>query len=202
MTWANRITVLRILMIPLFIGLMIYYGNSVEDKNPRHWQWVLGCAIFIIASATDALDGFLARHFRQHTSLGTVLDPLADKLLLVSAIVLLTVNHGGIFEPLPLWFAVTVISRDLILAIGALIIQFMVGAVEVRPRIIGKIATFSQMAVVCWIMLKLPMNDALFAFGLWTAQIATITSGLWYIFDGVKQFGHHARAAADANDKK
>ena len=105
MNWANRITILRILLIPLFVGLMIYYANSVQAGSPQEWLRWLGCSVYALAAFSDAIDGYIARHYNQRSRLGTFLDPFADKALLVSAIALLSVNHADAFTSLPIWFA-------------------------------------------------------------------------------------------------
>ncbi len=194
MTWANRITILRILLIPIFVTLMIHYGRSIILKDPNEWFWAWACLVFAIAAISDGVDGYLARHRGQRTELGAVLDPLADKLLLVAAIVLLTVNYGDAFDGLPAWFAVTVIGRDLILGIGAMIVHLWVGEVTVRPRWIGKVSTVAQMLVIGWTLLKIHKPDVIFSVVVFVAATSTIASCLWYIYDGAKQFGAHGKA--------
>ena len=100
------------------------------------------------------MDGYVARRYNQRSELGAILDPLADKLLLVSGIVVLSFDHSPYLESVPLWLTGTIIGRDILILIGMLVIQLMVGKVKVRPRIIGKVATVLQMVVVLWIMLK------------------------------------------------
>ena len=200
MNWANRITILRILLIPLFIGLMIYYANSVQARMPQEWLRLFGCAVFAMAALSDGVDGYIARRYSQKSRLGSFLDPLADKALLVSAIVLLSVNHGDAFISLPVWFAVTVISRDVILAIGAFVLQMVAGNVFVHPRMVGKISTVGQMLVLSWTMLKISDQPPI----LWRVRtallvvtgIATVISGLWYGYDGAKQLNAEGKPDA------
>lgn len=203
MSWANRITILRVLLIPVFVTLMIYYANSVQAGAPQEWLLLLGCAVFALAAVSDGVDGYIARRYNQKSRLGTFLDPLADKALLISAIVLLSVNHGDAFVSIPAWLAVTVISRDVILAIGAFVIQMVVGNVTVRPRIIGKISTVTQMLVVGWTMLQIsdqpPVLGRIRTALLVVAGVATIVSGLWYIYDGAKQLGNESKTSAPRN---
>ena len=201
MTWANRITILRILLIPVFVTLMIHYGKSIILKDPNEWFWAWACMVFALAAVSDGVDGYLARHRGQRTELGAVLDPLADKLLLVTAIVLLTVNYGDAFDGLPPWFAVTVFARDLFLGIGAMMVHLWVGEVNVRPRWVGKVSTVAQMLVIGWTLLKIHKPDILFSGVLFVAATSTIASCLWYIYDGVKQLGAVAKASASRNDQ-
>ena len=99
------------------------------------------------------MDGYIARRYNQKSELGAILDPLADKLLLVSAIVTLSFNHSPHLGQIPLWLTGTIIGRDLLILIGIVVIRLTVGKVKVRPRFVGKIATVFQMIVVVWILL-------------------------------------------------
>ena len=184
MTTANKITILRILLIPVFVVLTLYYtkeGNEVYR--------VLAILCFAIAAILDGVDGYVARRYNQRSELGAILDPLADKLLLVSGIVVLSFDHAPYLESVPLWLTGTIIGRDIVILIGMLVIQLMVGKVKVRPRIVGKVATVLQMAVVLWIMLKWE-ESWLGALTLGTA-ICTGISGLLYVWDGSRQLSAH-----------
>ena len=149
MTTANKITILRILLIPFFVVELIYY---VETGNEIHR--FVAILSFAVAAILDGVDGYIARHYNQISELGKILDPLADKLLLVSGIVALSFNHGPLLGQIPLWLTGTIIGRDLLILIGMVVIHLTVGKVVVHPRIIGKCATVLQMAVVIWILLK------------------------------------------------
>ena len=129
MTPANQLTLLRVVLIPAFVILVVY----------GYLGWAL--VVFAIAGLTDALDGLLARWTGQRTSLGAWLDPMADKLLLVTMFVMLTLP--GIGEPnrLPLWFTVLVISRDVAIVDTVAVVNLAVGPRTFRPSIYGKIAT-------------------------------------------------------------
>ena len=84
MTTANKITVVRILMIPVFVTLAIYYGQSIQEGDPQDWQRFAAIAVFLLAAVSDGLDGYVARRYNQRSSLGMILDPIADKGLLNS----------------------------------------------------------------------------------------------------------------------
>jgi len=188
MTTANKITILRILLIPFFVVELIYY---VETGNEIHR--LVAILSFAVAAILDGVDGYIARHYNQKSELGAILDPLADKLLLVSGIVALSFNHGTFLGQIPLWLTGTIIGRDFLILIGMVVIQLTVGKVVVHPRFIGKCATVLQMAVVIWILLK--WDDGSGARWLkiltLTAAVCTGISGLLYIWDGVKQLGSH-----------
>src|SRR5208282_6169198 len=130
MTTANKITILRILVIPFFVVELIYY---VRTGNEIHR--LLAILSFAVAAILDGVDGYIARHYHQISELGKILDPLADKLLLVSGIVTLSFNHGTFLGQIPLWLTGTIIGRDLLILIGMMVIYYTVGKVAVHPRI-------------------------------------------------------------------
>jgi CDP-diacylglycerol--glycerol-3-phosphate 3-phosphatidyltransferase len=188
MTTANKITILRILLIPFFVVELIYY---VETGNEIHR--LVDILSFAVAAILDGVDGFIARHYHQISELGKILDPLADKLLLVSGIVALSFNNGTLLGQIPLWLTGTIIGRDFLILIGMVVIHLTVGKVVVHPRFIGKCATVLQMAVVIWILLKWDAGRGAHWLKIWTvcAAVCTGVSGLLYILDGVKQLGSH-----------
>src|SRR5690349_5795865 len=151
MTTANKITILRILLIPFFVVQVLYYVKAGHELH-----LLLAILSFATAAICDGVDGYIARRYNQRSELGAILDPLADKLLLVSGIVVLSFDHHPYLETIPLWLTGTVIGRDMLLLIGLVVIQMVVGKVDVHPRILGKVATVLQMVVVLWILLKWP----------------------------------------------
>ena len=189
MTTANKITIIRILLIPVFIWLTLDYIRDCQRGEGQDWQRWLACAVFATASISDAVDGYIARRYHQKTELGTYLDPLADKLLLVSALVLLSIRfkEKSPFEPLPLWFPVLVVSRDLIILGGIILIHMITGHVKAKPRMVGKAATLFQMITLGWILLQQPSVK----WPLYAAGVCTFISGIWYILDGITQFNAH-----------
>lgn len=180
MNTANKITLLRILLVPFFVTELLYYTHA----NLEVYR-LLAVLSFAAASVLDAVDGYVARRYQQQTELGAVLDPLADKLLLVSALVTLSFDHRPALEPLPLWLVSTVFSRDLIILAGMAVIHYTCGKVKVRPHWIGKGATVLQMVTVAWTLLKWD-PDWLQPCSL-AAAIATGLSGVIYIRAGVAQ---------------
>jgi cardiolipin synthase (CMP-forming) len=191
MTLANKITILRILLIPLFVWVTLDYVRDYRRGLDNDWERAVACVIFAVAAFSDAVDGYIARRYQQKTELGAFLDPVADKALLISALVLLSRDNGDAFEQLPLWFPVLVISRDAILLVGAVLIHLHVGKVVPRPRVVGKCATFFQMITLGWILLKVPQPS--FRWPLVLAGLFTFASGAWYIFDGIKQLNVHEK---------
>src|SRR2546427_6872101 len=191
MTTANKITILRILLIPFFVVEVLYY---VKDGHELHR--LLAILSFAVAAICDGVDGYIARRYNQRSELGAILDPLADKLLLVSGIVVLSFEHRPYLETVPLWLTGTIIGRDILVLVGMFVIQMTVGKVAVRPRILGKIATVLQMVVVLWILLKWP-EKWLFSLIL-AAAICTGGSGLLYVWDGVRQLSAHPASSPKA----
>jgi CDP-diacylglycerol--glycerol-3-phosphate 3-phosphatidyltransferase len=191
MTTANKITIFRILLIPLFIWLTLDYIRNFQRDQTREWERILACLIFATAAISDGVDGYIARRYKQKSELGAFLDPLADKALLVSAMILLSVRFkdGTPFALLPLWFPILVISRDLILLTGTILIHMLAGKLTPRPRIVGKCATFFQMITLGWVLLKIEWPP--YEWPLYAAGFFTLISGIWYIFDGVKHLGAH-----------
>src|SRR5881227_4177221 len=118
MTTANKITVVRILMIPAFVTMAIYYGESIKRAEPLEWMRFTAIAIFLIAAISDGLDGYVARHYNQRSTLGVYLDPIADKGLLLSGIITLSISNWSEADPdygrFPAWFPVLVITRDIV----------------------------------------------------------------------------------------
>jgi cardiolipin synthase (CMP-forming) len=129
LTAANQLTILRVLLIPAF-AILLTYGYP---------GWAL--LAFVAAGATDLLDGLIARWTRQNTTLGAWLDPMADKLLLVTAFVMLTIPGLGLANRFPVWLTILVISRDVGIVATVAIINLAVGSRTFLPSILGKVTT-------------------------------------------------------------
>ena len=185
-TFANKITFIRIFNVPVFILLLLYYKNSVTLENPTELFRYCAIFVFIVTIFLDVLDGYLARIRNEITKLGSVLDPIADKYLLISAFILLSGNSIGTTHPhLPVWFVLLVISRDILLIAGALIIKLFAGSIHVQARILGKAATFFQTAVITIVLFK---ADGIFlTTSVIAAALFTLTSAVQYIIEGYHQ---------------
>src|SRR5947207_12923903 len=201
MTTANKITVARILMIPAFVTMAIYYGQSIQRGAPLEWQRFTAIAIFLIAAVSDGLDGFVARRYNQRSSLGVILDPIADKGLLLSGIITLIISNWSETDPdygkFPIWFPVLVITRDAVILVGAIILHYFIGdKMKVKPSWTGKVATVCQMCAIAWVMLQLRFLPLPFV--VIVAGAFTFVSGVIYVLEGIRQLqaeGHaHARA--------
>jgi CDP-diacylglycerol--glycerol-3-phosphate 3-phosphatidyltransferase len=186
LTLANRITLARFMLIPVFILLTLYYMRSATGNTPNEMLRWSALMVFVITCLSDALDGYFARSRNERTRLGTLLDPLADKSLLLSALILLTGPWGACFNPhLPVWYVLLVISRDVALIAGAILIHVAVGHTEVRPRVTGKLSTFFQMGLIIWVLALGPARWFLWL--LWPSAAFTLISALQYITDGIRQ---------------
>lgn len=188
MTTANKVTITRILLIPVFIVLVLYYVRTDVE-----WFRFWAILTFALVSIADGLDGYIARHYNQRSELGAILDPLADKLLLVSAVILLSLDSHSNLIPIPLWLTGIILGRDMLLVIGLAVIHFVIGKAIVRPRMVGKLATVLQMATVLWTLLRWDPS-----FLNWLTILAaafTALSGLLYVADGVRQLNAHPSSA-------
>ena len=170
MSLANSLTLLRVVLIPVFVMLLVY-------RRPG-----AALAVFALAAFTDLLDGYVARRRGSQSRLGAFLDPMADKLLLTASFVTLTY-----LRVLPAWITIVVISRDVILVVGALVIHMAGGRIHPRPTGAGKAATFFQVLTVLAGLLARHFH---FPAGLtavaWVAAAFTIISGLQYLVQGMK----------------
>lgn len=193
LTLATKITIVRIMGVPIFVLLLIYYVMGLSRGEPQEGYRVAALCLFVLVAGTDALDGYVARSRNQVTNLGRVLDPLADKTLLLSALIILARPSLQALDPhIPIWLTTLVISRDVALVGGYFLIHHFAGSVRVRPRWSGKIATVLQMALVVWALLQVPHPH--FA---WLAALAGLATGLsfvQYVVDGARQLGQVARS--------
>lgn len=174
MNLANQLTILRIVLVPVFLSALIYYSPQ------RPWLLTLGIWIFTLACLSDALDGYLARILRQKTVLGSYIDPLADKLLLLSGFLSLSfMSHLPPSIRIPAWVTIPVISRDLIILLGSIVIFIATGRLTAKPLLVGKATTLVQMLTVLTSLLSAPpfLQEAFFI----ASVLLTVVSGLQYI---------------------
>jgi len=198
MTTANKITVVRILLIPVFVTFAIYYGESVQRHEPLEWLRFAAIVVFLLAAVSDGLDGYVARRYNQRSTLGVILDPIADKGLLLSGIITLSISNWSEVDPnygkFPAWFPVLVITRDVVILVGAAVLQVLVGHVRVKPHMTGKIATVLQMVAIGWVMLQLRIIPLLYI--VIAAGLFTLISGIIYVADGFRQLQAEGHANA------
>jgi cardiolipin synthase len=180
LTPANQLTLLRMLLIPAFV-ILVVYGEL---------GWAL--AVFVTAGVTDALDGLIARWSGQKTSLGAWLDPMADKLLLVTTFVVLTIPGLNLANRFPIWLTVCIISRDVVIVGTVAIVNLAIGPRTFRPSIYGKIATATYIgtAVAAMLFNYLGYRSLIVDLGIWLSLAITLVSAFHYIW--------HARRIIDA----
>lgn len=158
MNLANKLSILRLLLVPFIVGCLLYYAPEREAL-----RWV-ALGLFVLGALTDALDGYIARRHRQATPLGAILDPIADKCLILGTLISCSVIRGlPEAMRIPAWFNLTVISRDALVVAGSLFIFLIQGRWHVRSSRLGKWATFGQMLVVPVVLLGLPGRGPLLA---------------------------------------
>lgn len=180
MNLPNWITISRIFVIPVFVIFMLKY----KQVSLEHYRY-MAVVVFLFAMLSDAIDGAIARVRNQKTVLGSLLDPLADKLLLIASVVLLSLPIAGL-QRLPIWIPVTFISRDIILILG-FTVSFMYGReLEIQPNLVGKLTTLFQMLTVIWILLAIPHSNYIWR----TAGTLTVVSGFFYVYKESKRFTH------------
>jgi len=141
-------------------------------------QYIQSVLIFFIAGLSDGVDGFLARQFNWKSRFGAIADPLADKLLLITAYAMLAWT-----EQIPLWFACLILGRDLFIVSGALIYHFFISHYDVKPSLLGKACTLTQIIYVLVLIIslaELPMPDMAVNYGLWVVTFITFLSGAHY----------------------
>lgn len=177
LNFANKVTIFRILAVPFFIASVLYYNPQRDILR------YVSLGIFLLAVISDIVDGYIARTQRQKTKGGAILDPLADKILLISAFICLFVKDNfplGI--KFPLWIILFVISRDTIILLGSMVIYLVHGELEIVPTKWGKLTTFFQSLAIIGILLQFK-----FSFIIWYATaFFTAISGFGYIRKGIK----------------
>ena len=170
-TIANQLTILRMALAPLLVILVLV----------RQLQWAL--VVFVVAGVTDLLDGIIARVGRQQTTLGAMLDPVADKVLLSASFVALT-WAAGLRQPIPLWLTVVTLSRDAIILVSVTIVNLTLGRRIFYPSLLGKLCTGSQLLTVGVVLLlnalgaSFPAVRYLFAVTL----LLTVVSAFHYVY--------------------
>ena len=183
MTIPNLISILRLLLVPVVIWALM----------DRQVGWALG--LFVLAGVSDGIDGFIGRHFNQRSRLGAYLDPMADKLLLVSVFVVL-----GFMGELPLWLVIAAVSRDALIVSAVMLSTVMGHPVEVKPLYVSKANTAVQI-----VLAALVLADLAFGLGLEMLRHAvvllsgllTVASAAAYLVDWLRHMGGYA----DTNDK-
>jgi cardiolipin synthase len=176
-------------LVPVFI-LLIVYG---------HFGWAI--VAFVTAGITDGLDGLIARRWGKKTPLGTFLDPIADKLLLVSSFAALTFGSLDLVVRIPLWLTITVISRDLLLVLSVLVFNLTIDRRAFPPSILGKCTTVVQLALVLLVLSSNFLGRELLGMNIlvFLTLVITVASGLHYMVQGMALVGRESRGTSVSN---
>jgi len=198
MTLPNQITIGRILLIPVFVVLAIYYGKSVTAGHPDEMLRLATIGVFLTAALSDGVDGWLARKYHLKSRLGAILDPIADKGLMLTAIITLSVTNWP--YQLPVWYPVLVIARDIIIVTGCAVLRLLNDHLDVRPSLAGKTSTFLQMFTISVVMLQWSHAGVI----VWVSGIVTLISGIGYLAQGISQLhdGGHTKPEHLHSSKK
>ena len=180
MNLPNKISIFRILLVPGLVASFVYYH---PDRDILRF---VALTLFLIGIVSDAVDGFIARRHNQQTELGVLLDPIADKFLILSALISCSVIRGlPDWMRIPAWFNLVVISRDVLLVAGTIVLFAIQGRWSVRPSRLGKCTTFAQMLVIPAVLLGLPVKGPL----ILVAAVLTVLSAISYIRTGIRVLG-------------
>lgn len=175
MNFANKISTFRILSVPFFFASLIYYSEE------RGYLRFVALGIFMLGVISDAVDGYIARKSKQQSKAGLVLDPLGDKLLLMTAFICLALIDKFPLR-FPLWVALIVISRDIIILLGALVIYIVKQNIAIFPTRWGKLTTIFQMTAVVFVLSQCKFSYIFW----WLAAFFTVVSGIDYVMRGFK----------------
>jgi CDP-diacylglycerol--glycerol-3-phosphate 3-phosphatidyltransferase/cardiolipin synthase len=198
MTWATRITIVRIVLVPVFVTLVITYDDTGHAGRPDEFWRYAAIAVFAVASLSDAVDGYLARHWNQRSALGALLDPIADKLLLLAALVTLGLVPLDHLRSFPIWFTAIIISRDALLLGGYFVVRHFLHQVEIRPHWTGKLSTFFTFFAIGGVLLKLGGATIwLCALGAGFALVCTLI----YVRQGLNLLSHAGHTGASVAER-
>lgn len=186
---ANAITTIRLLLIPVFGVLAVMYGQSIKDGAPVEMLRYLALSAFIIAAASDWVDGYVARKLNITSKLGAVLDAIADKVLMLTGLVTLSfVSWGGEDWIIPMWYLIMVVARDVSIGIGCAMILSVNKKLEVNPHWSGKATTIAQLFTLGWVMLKVVPWSPVYPTII--AAVLTLWSSWAYSLNCIRQINH------------
>ena len=188
MNLPNAISLLRLCSVPILVWMLL----------KQHFDWALW--LFAVAACSDAIDGIIAKHFNQQTTLGEFLDPLADKALLVSAFV-----TSGIEGLVPMWVVLMVVFRDLVIVGGAIVFETVTKSLQMEPLLISKINTLAQIVLMLSVLTSLVFaqpSDDIVDLLQYVVAFTTITSGAAYMIIWSGRAQHHERADEDERDRR
>jgi len=204
LSWASRITILRILLIIPFVSFMLKINDPALSPGVQNAMRYVSIIIFLAMAVSDGIDGYLARRKKQITKLGAFLDPLADKLLMTCACLLLASQRGHVGDfLLPPTVVVLIIGKDLFLLIGFVIVYLITSQIRIAPVFIGKLATALQLSMVAGILIAPEVSGILpgwiwfLRFLWWSAAGTAIITTLIYIRNGSRYIEQYEQSLAN-----
>jgi cardiolipin synthase len=200
LSWPTRITLVRILLIVPFVDCMLNTHNPELSPSAQNLLRYLAMAIFVLMALTDAVDGYLARRRGQITKLGTFLDPVADKLLITSASLLL-ISARGYVEGylLPVTVVVLIIGKDVLITLGFIVVYLITGQIHIVPVFAGKLATALQLSMVAAVLVApelaavIPGYRWFLSVLWWSAAGGAVLAALIYIRNGSRYIEEYER---------
>lgn len=209
LSWATRVTLLRVLLLVPFVACMLHLNDPELSEHARDVLRHVAVLLFVCMAFGDALDGYIARHYHQITKLGTFLDPLADKLLITSACLLLVSQRGHVGDfLLPTTVVVLIIGKDLLIVLGFVIVYLVTGQIYVVPTIPGKASTVLQSIMVGCVLIAPEMATVLPGYRSWlsvlwwSAAAMAVLATLVYIRAGSRYIERFEQAQANASSDR
>jgi CDP-diacylglycerol--glycerol-3-phosphate 3-phosphatidyltransferase len=203
LSWPTRITIARILLIAPFVGCMLNTHDPQFSQEAQVFLRRVAVGLFFLMAISDGIDGYWARHRGQVTKLGTFLDPLADKLLITSASLLLVSERGHVDGwQLPTMVVVLIIGKDLLITLGFLLVYLITSQVRIVPVWAGKLATALQLSMVTAVLVApeldriIPGYRGFIRVLWWSAGAAAVFAALIYIRNGARYIEQYERAQA------
>ncbi len=203
LSWATRITILRILLVVPFVSFMLKINDAALTDGAQNAMRYIAITLFLVMAVSDGVDGYLARRKNQITKLGAFLDPIADKLLITCACLLLASQQGQVKGfLLPSTVVVLIIGKDLFLLIGFTMVYLITSQIRIAPVFIGKLATTLQLSMVTGILIAPEVSRIIpgwiwfLRFLWWSAAITAILTTLIYIRNGSRYIEEYEQAGA------
>lgn len=203
LSWATRITLLRVLLVVPFVICLVNINDPTVSPGARTGLRHVAIGVFLVMAVSDAVDGYLARRYKQITKLGTFLDPVADKLLMTSACVLLASQRGHVEGfTLPTTVVVAIVGKDILIVLGFAIVYLITSQIHVVPVFLGKVATALQLVMVACVLTApefsqvIPHYSGLLAVLWWSSAVVAILATVVYIRNGSRYIERFERLHA------
>ena len=200
LSWPTRITLVRILLIIPFVDCMLSMHDPVLTEAGQSFVRHAAIVLFFVMAISDAVDGYWARHRKQITKLGAFLDPLADKLLITCASLLLVSQSGHVDGfMLPMTVVVLIIGKDILITLGFLVMYLITSHVHIVPVFAGKLSTALQLTMVIAVLVAPDLVETIPGYRVfvqvlwWSAAVAAVVAALVYIRNGSRYIEDYER---------